>query len=91
MSELRLFTPISSNKNKHEFDKNLKVMTSTINAQLPKKFIDVMEFVEMRPTPPLEMGSETCQRANGAFGHSKEPRLKIFSKTYRIAKSKETS
>ncbi len=66
-------------------------MTSTIIAQLPKKLIDVMEYVEMRPTPPLEMGNETCQCTNGAFGHSKEPWLKILSKTYMIAKSKETS
>ncbi len=66
-------------------------MTSTINAQLPKKLIDVMESIKMRPTPPLEMGNETYQCANGAFGHSKEPWLKILSKTYKITKSKETS
>jgi hypothetical protein len=59
-------------RNKHEFNKNLQAMTSTINAQFPKKVINVMVYVKMRPTPPLKIGNETCQRAIGAFGHSKE-------------------
>jgi hypothetical protein len=50
-----------------------------------------MESIKMRPTPPLKMGNETCQCANGAFGHSKEPKFKILSKTYMMVKSKETS
>jgi len=66
-------------------------MTNVINAQLPKKTIDVMVSIEKRPTPPLEMGSETCQCVNGAFRHSRELGFKILSKTYRMAGSKEAS
>jgi hypothetical protein len=36
-------------------------MKNAINAQLPKKVIDVMVFIEMKLTPPLKKGGETCQ------------------------------
>jgi hypothetical protein len=86
-----LFTLIFSNKNKHEFNKNLEAMTSVINAQLPKKAINVMVSVEMRPAPPLKMGSETYQRANGTSRHSRKLGFKILSKTYRMVECKEPS
>jgi hypothetical protein len=63
-NELELLTPMASNKNKHESNKNLKAMTGAINAQLPKKIVGTMVFTKMRPIPPLEMGSVTyrCTR-----------------------------
>jgi hypothetical protein len=66
-------------------------MINIINAQLPKKVIDVMVYVKMKLTPPLEMGSKTYQHVNGASGHSRKLGLKIISKTYKMAKSKEAS
>jgi hypothetical protein len=50
-----------------------------------------MVYVKMKLTPPLEMGSKTYQHVNGASGHSRKLGLKIISKTYKMAKSKEAS
>jgi hypothetical protein len=86
-----LFTPITSNKNGREINKNLKVMLGDTNAQFLKKIVSNMVFVEMRPTPPLKMGNKICQCNKLAFGNSKEPRAKNLLKTCRRADSKEAS
>jgi len=54
---IKLFTPIASNKNGCKSNKNLETMTSTTNAQLPKKIVDTMIFAEMRHIRSLEMGN----------------------------------
>jgi hypothetical protein len=66
-----LLTPITSNKNGRETNKNLKVMLGVTNAQFPKKVVGAMVFVETKPTPPLKLGNKTYQRVKLAFGHSK--------------------
>jgi hypothetical protein len=86
-----LFTPITSNKNGCETNKNLKVMFGVINAQFLKKIVGVMVCVEMKLTPPLKMGNKTCKCTKLAFGHSKELGAKNLSKTCRRVESKEAS
>jgi hypothetical protein len=82
---------IASNKNEHKSNKNLKAMISTISAHFPKKVVHIMVIAKMRPTPPLEMGSEPYQCTKGAFEHLRKPQPKSLSKICRRAKSKETS
>jgi hypothetical protein len=41
-----------------------------------------MVFAKMKPIPPLEMGSETCQCTKGTFGHQNNMGLKNLSKIY---------
>jgi hypothetical protein len=78
--ELKLLAPMASNKNECEFNKKVEIMTNDINAQLPKKIIGSMVFVEMRPILPLEMGNVTSQCTKRAFEHSKQREPKSLSK-----------
>jgi hypothetical protein len=50
-----------------------------------------MVSIKMKLMPLLKIGSETCQQTKRAYGHSKQPRPKNFSKTQMKAKYKKTN
>lgn len=66
-----LLTPITSNKNELEFNKNLKVMTRATKAQL----------FELNLMPQLKMGKVTCWWTKMVLKHSNESRPKRLLKT----------
>jgi hypothetical protein len=47
---------MASNKNRHEFNKNLETMIDVINAQIPKKNVGAMVSTKMRLIFPQKMG-----------------------------------
>jgi hypothetical protein len=51
-----LLTPITSNKNGQELNKNLEAMIGASKAQLPKYTAKTMKSKIINPTLPLEMG-----------------------------------
>jgi hypothetical protein len=57
MNGPKLLTPIASNKNEGESNKNLIVMTWANKAQLLRYAIRVMTFKQINLTPPLKMGN----------------------------------
>jgi hypothetical protein len=69
-NKLEQLVPITSNRNGHKSNKNLKIMTST-STQLPKEVIGAMVFAKMKLIPPLKMWSKTCQCTKRAFRHSR--------------------
>jgi hypothetical protein len=88
-SKPKLFDSIASNKNGCESNKNLEATIDATNGQLPKKTVDTMVYVKMSSIPPLEMGSEICQRTKGASRHSRKLGSKSLSKTCMRTKSKK--
>jgi hypothetical protein len=90
-NEFELLAPITTNKNGCESNKNLETMINTTNAQPPKYVVDVMIFIEMKPIPPLELGSKTYQHTKAAFRHSNILGPKSLLKTCMKVKLKDAS
>jgi hypothetical protein len=57
----KLLAPITSNKNRQKFDKNLEAMIGATKAQLLKYAIGAMTFKEINPMPLLKMGKTAYQ------------------------------